>query len=56
MANITGLGTALENRGIMQNLTSFLYKKGLKKAQKVFFQNSYNRDFMIDRGIVKKNL
>lgn len=55
VANITGLGTALENRGIMQNLTSFLYKKGLKKAQKVFFQNSYNRDFMIDRGIVKKN-
>lgn len=55
VANITGLGTALENPGLMQKLTSFLYKKGLKKAQKVYFQNSANRDFMLHRRIVKKN-
>ena len=55
VANVTGLGTALENPGVMQKITSVLYKKGLKKAQKIFFQNSANRDFMVSRGIVKKN-
>lgn len=55
VANITGLGTALENPGIMQSVTSVLYKIGLRKAQKVFFQNAANRDFMIKRGIVSQN-
>lgn len=53
VANITGLGTALGNPGLMQKLTSVLYKKGLRKAQKVFFQNTENRDFMVDHGIVR---
>lgn len=55
VANITGLGTALENPGIMQKITSIMYKKGLKKAQKVFFQNTANRDFMLGKGIVGSN-
>lgn len=53
VANITGLGTAVENGGIMQKITLFLYKMGLKKAQKVFFQNSENRDFMLSHNVVK---
>lgn len=53
VANITGLGTAVENKGFLQFVTTILYKYGLRKAQKVFFQNSENRDFMINRGIVK---
>ena len=52
-ANITGLGTALENGGAMQKIGILLYKRGLRKAQKVFFQNEANRDFMVNRGIVK---
>lgn len=55
VANITGLGTAVENRGILQLVTSTLYKCGLRKAQKVFFQNSENRDFMLRKKIVKEN-
>lgn len=55
VANITGLGTAVENGGIMQKITLALYKFGLRKAQKVFFQNSENRDFMLNRGVVKGN-
>lgn len=51
VANITGLGTAVENGGLMQQITVALYKQGLKHAQKVFFQNTENRDFMINRGI-----
>ena len=53
VANITGLGTALENPGMMQKITIPLYRYGLRNAQKVFFQNSENRDFMLGHGIVK---
>lgn len=53
IVNITGLGTAVENAGLMQKVTLTLYKLGLKKAQKVFFQNTTNRDFMIEKGVLK---
>lgn len=53
VVNITGLGTAVENSGLMQKITLTLYKTGLKKAQKVFFQNTENQDFMVNRGVVK---
>lgn len=52
IANITGLGTAIENAGIIKKITLSLYKKGLIKAQKVFFQNEENMKFMIKQGIV----
>jgi len=39
IANITGLGTAVENGGLLQKITTLLYKVGLCKARKVFFQN-----------------
>lgn len=55
VVNITGLGTALENSGVMQKITCILYKTGLKNAQKVFFQNTANRDFMLSKGIIKEN-
>lgn len=51
--NITGLGTAVENGGILQNLTLFLYKIALKKASCVFFQNEANKDFLLNKGIIK---
>ena len=53
VANITGLGTSIDNGGLMQKVSLTLYKMGLRKAQKVFFQNTENRDFMLNRGIVK---
>lgn len=52
VVNITGLGTAVENAGVMQKITIALYKVGLKKAQKVFFQNTENRAFMLDKKVV----
>ena len=52
-ANITGLGTAVENAGLMQKITLTLYKLGLKKAQMVFFQNSENKKFMLEKNVVK---
>ena len=53
VANITGLGTAVENESFLQKITLILYKLGLRKAQKVFFQNSENRDFMLNHGVIK---
>lgn len=40
LANITGLGDAIENPGLLQKLSIFLYRVGLKKAWRVFYQNS----------------
>lgn len=53
IANITGLGTAVEKGGIIQKIAIILYKIGLRRAQMVFFQNSENRDFMLNHGIIK---
>lgn len=52
VANITGLGTALENDGVLQKISSVLHRIGLRKSQMTFFQNSENKDFMIGRKIV----
>jgi len=51
IANITGLGTAVENAGFLQSFTSFLYKHALRNAQKVFFQNKENQAFFEKKRI-----
>jgi glycosyltransferase involved in cell wall biosynthesis len=51
IANITGLGTAVENKGIMQKITIILYKIAFKKINCLFFQNTENRQFFIDNNI-----
>ena len=53
IANITGLGTAVEKAGVMQKVTTFLYQQAFKKIQVVFLQNEENRDFFIDKKIAK---
>ncbi|WP_042221713.1 glycosyltransferase family 4 protein [Oceanobacillus manasiensis] len=55
IANITGLGTAVENRGVLQKVTLFLYKISLKKAKCVFFQNRDNKEFLTEQKIIKGN-
>lgn len=51
IANITGLGTAVEKKGIMQKVSIALYKSAFKKIKCVFFQNTENRQFFIDNKI-----
>lgn len=53
VANVTGLGTAVENGGILQKITLALYKTGLRKAKRVYFQNQANQDFMLKHKVVK---
>lgn len=56
IVNITGLGSAVENGGILQAITLMLYRTGLRKAYKVFFQNEFNKNFMLEKGIIKENV
>jgi galacturonosyltransferase len=53
LPNVTGLGTTIENGGMLSRLTLLLYKMGLRKASCVFFQNEANQKLFLDKGIVK---
>ena len=55
IANVTGLGTSVEQPGFLQKITLFLYKRGLKKAKCIFFQNQDNLDFMVKHNVVRNN-
>ncbi len=53
MANVTGLGTAIENGGLLAGITTKLYAIGLRKASCVFFQNEENRGLFCSRRIFR---
>lgn len=53
VANITGLGTAIEQNGPLQKPMLFLLRLGLRKAQMVFFQNTENRDFLLKHKVIQ---
>lgn len=53
VANITGLGTAVENSGLSQKIMVLLYKYAFKDIQRVFYQNEENKQFFVDHGIEK---
>lgn len=55
MPNITGLGTAVEYPGLMQKITVFLYKRAMKNADCIFFQNTANKQFFEQHGIHGKS-
>src|SRR5699024_7989497 len=43
VTNVTGLGSAIENKGLLKRFMIELYKISLSKVQTVFFQNEKNR-------------
>ncbi len=51
IANITGLGTAVESKGILQMISVMLYRLAFTKVHTVFFQNTENRKFFETRKI-----
>lgn len=53
-ANITGLGTAFQNDGMLRKFVTLLYKVALKKASVVFFENAENQHTILDAGIIRK--
>lgn len=53
--NISGLGTAVEQKSKIEGLVISLYRKAVKKASCVFFQNKGNEEFFKEHNIpVKK--
>jgi galacturonosyltransferase len=51
IVNITGLGTAVENPGLLQKITVSMYKVAMKKAACIFFQNKGNEQFFASKNI-----
>ena len=51
IANITGLGTAVENKSVVQSIIVLMYRYAFTDIKKVFFQNSENMQFFADRKI-----
>lgn len=54
VANITGLGTAVEKGGLVQWITVLLYRLAFVNVQRVFFQNEENRQFFASRRLAVK--
>ncbi len=52
IANVTGLGTSIENGGLLSKLVLALYRYGLRKAKCVFFQNPANADFFQSKNVI----
>ncbi len=52
--NINGLGSAVgEKEGLITRLMIFLYKRAIKKANCVFYQNTYNKAYFDEHKIFK---
>lgn len=56
IVNITGLGTAIENKGLMSKVLLVLYKISLRKAKCVYFQNEKNKNFFLNEKICCGNI
>ena len=49
--NITGLGTAFEKSGMLRKIAVGMYRMASAGAEKIFFENSTNRDVFLDEKI-----
>jgi Glycosyltransferase len=54
-ANITGLGSSIENGGFLKNMVFVMYKYALRKAKTIFFENSSNLDELVLSGTTKRD-
>ena len=52
LTNITGLGSALIHSSNLQKILIYLYKKSIKNARTVFFQNEKNKQFFTNNNIL----
>lgn len=55
LCNITGLGSALENKGLLQKFLILMYRYAMRKEHTIFFQNAYGKDFFIRHVIGKES-
>lgn len=52
LVSLTGLGSGLQNGGLLSKLLIFLYRVALRGAQCVFFQNGDNLRFMTEARVI----
>ena len=53
--NITGVGSAISNGGIMARIMMTMYSQAVRKAHVVFFQNTQNQSLFHDKKIPLRN-
>ncbi len=51
ITNVTGLGTAILDGGLLSKVLLLMYRVATSKAKCIFFQNSSNMEFMKSKGI-----
>lgn len=54
ITTITGLGTAFQGTGFIKAIVVFLYRMGVKRAKKVFFQNQANLEVFSKNKIIEE--
>lgn len=55
ICTVTGLGINFAKGNFVSKIMLMLHKFGLRKAQRVFFQNESNRDYFVRNGIARRN-
>lgn len=55
LVNITGLGSGIENEGLLKKMLFAMYKISIKKAKYVFFENEMNMEIFKKYHITKHN-
>lgn len=55
VCNVTGIGSMFFRENIITKISRVLYRVSMKKAYKVFFQNTGDRDYFISHGLVENN-
>ncbi|MHA6334529.1 glycosyltransferase family 4 protein [Qipengyuania sp. CAU 1752] len=53
LPNVTGLGTAFLSGGLLENVAMMLYRQAFRGLPVVFFQNEDDRNFFVDRRILR---
>jgi galacturonosyltransferase len=51
IVNITGLGSAVENPGLLQKITVAMYQVAMRRTACIFFQNKGNEHFFASKNI-----
>ena len=52
--NVSGLGISFLSDGFLKKITLLLYRLSIKKAIKIFFQNSEDQTFFIQKGLANE--
>lgn len=54
ISSVTGRGSAFDQKTFVRGITHGLFKVAFRYPEKIFFQNSDDRNFFVEAGLVKK--